>query len=175
MRRRPSESGRRRRVARTWSRPFWKSSSTWLQPDRAMAERIHEIVRATAPDLEPRTWYGSPCTARAASSVASSRTRRSSRTRCILDVRIPTTRPTSIRATCGRSCIRWRKLTAVDERRFAGLVEESGEARTQLAVRPRPGVPSASLQRGSPQPRRLPEPGRVTSNALSQGPLGSRP
>src|SRR5919201_2863299 len=30
------------------------------QPDRAMAERIHEIVRASAPDLEPRTWYGMP-------------------------------------------------------------------------------------------------------------------
>ena len=30
------------------------------QPDRAMAERIHEIVRAIAPDLEPRTWYGMP-------------------------------------------------------------------------------------------------------------------
>ena len=30
------------------------------QPDRAMAERIHEIVRASAPDLQPRTWYGMP-------------------------------------------------------------------------------------------------------------------
>jgi uncharacterized protein YdhG (YjbR/CyaY superfamily) len=29
-------------------------------PDRAMAERIHEIVRSTAPNLEPRTWYGMP-------------------------------------------------------------------------------------------------------------------
>ena len=28
--------------------------------DRAMAERIHAIVKATAPDLMPRTWYGSP-------------------------------------------------------------------------------------------------------------------
>ena len=34
------------------------------QPDRAMAERIHEIVRATAPDLEPRTWYGMPAYAK---------------------------------------------------------------------------------------------------------------
>jgi uncharacterized protein YdhG (YjbR/CyaY superfamily) len=29
-------------------------------PDRAMAERIHEIVKATAPDLMPKTWYGMP-------------------------------------------------------------------------------------------------------------------
>ena len=34
------------------------------QPDRAMAERIHEIVMASAPDLEPRTWYGMPAYAK---------------------------------------------------------------------------------------------------------------
>jgi uncharacterized protein YdhG (YjbR/CyaY superfamily) len=28
--------------------------------DRAMAERIHEIVKATAPSLMPKTWYGMP-------------------------------------------------------------------------------------------------------------------
>ena len=28
--------------------------------DRAMAERIHEIVKENAPDLDPRTWYGMP-------------------------------------------------------------------------------------------------------------------
>lgn len=30
------------------------------QPDRAIAERVHAIVRETAPQLEPRTWYGMP-------------------------------------------------------------------------------------------------------------------
>ena len=30
------------------------------QPDRAMAERVHAIVKAAAPDLSPRTWYGMP-------------------------------------------------------------------------------------------------------------------
>jgi len=34
------------------------------QPDRAMAERIHDIVRASAPDLEPKTWYGMPAYAK---------------------------------------------------------------------------------------------------------------
>jgi uncharacterized protein YdhG (YjbR/CyaY superfamily) len=33
-------------------------------PDRAMAERIHEIVTASAPDLWPRTWYGMPAYAK---------------------------------------------------------------------------------------------------------------
>ena len=30
------------------------------QPDRAMAERLHEIVKASAPGLSPKTWYGMP-------------------------------------------------------------------------------------------------------------------
>lgn len=32
--------------------------------DRSMAKRIHEIVTATAPSLEPRTWYGMPAYAK---------------------------------------------------------------------------------------------------------------
>jgi uncharacterized protein YdhG (YjbR/CyaY superfamily) len=28
--------------------------------DRAMAERIHAIIRKIAPELTPRTWYGMP-------------------------------------------------------------------------------------------------------------------
>jgi uncharacterized protein YdhG (YjbR/CyaY superfamily) len=30
------------------------------ESDRHMAERIHAIVKASAPDLLPRTWYGMP-------------------------------------------------------------------------------------------------------------------
>jgi uncharacterized protein YdhG (YjbR/CyaY superfamily) len=33
-------------------------------PDRVMAERLHEIVTASAPDLSPRTWYGMPAYAK---------------------------------------------------------------------------------------------------------------
>ena len=32
--------------------------------DRAMAERIHAIVKEAAPELEPRTWYGMPAYAK---------------------------------------------------------------------------------------------------------------
>jgi uncharacterized protein YdhG (YjbR/CyaY superfamily) len=32
--------------------------------DRAMAERVYELVKATAPDLSPRTWYGMPAYAK---------------------------------------------------------------------------------------------------------------
>ena len=34
------------------------------EPDRALAERIHAIVTASAPDLSPRTWYGQPAYAK---------------------------------------------------------------------------------------------------------------
>jgi uncharacterized protein YdhG (YjbR/CyaY superfamily) len=30
------------------------------ESDRVMAERIHAVVKASAPDLLPRTWYGMP-------------------------------------------------------------------------------------------------------------------
>jgi uncharacterized protein YdhG (YjbR/CyaY superfamily) len=30
------------------------------EPDRAMAQRLHEIVKANAPALSPKTWYGMP-------------------------------------------------------------------------------------------------------------------
>jgi uncharacterized protein YdhG (YjbR/CyaY superfamily) len=33
-------------------------------PDRGMAERIHAIVKANAPALSPRTWYGMPAYAK---------------------------------------------------------------------------------------------------------------
>ena len=34
------------------------------EPDRAMAERLHEIITASAPVLAPKTWYGMPAYAR---------------------------------------------------------------------------------------------------------------
>jgi uncharacterized protein YdhG (YjbR/CyaY superfamily) len=33
-------------------------------PDRAMAERLHAIIKASAPVLSPRTWYGQPAYAK---------------------------------------------------------------------------------------------------------------
>ena len=34
------------------------------QADRAMAEQLHAIVKASAPGLSPKTWYGMPAYAR---------------------------------------------------------------------------------------------------------------
>ncbi|MGH2591730.1 MAG: iron chaperone [Actinomycetota bacterium] len=30
------------------------------EPDRAMAEQLHSIIKASAPSLSPKTWYGMP-------------------------------------------------------------------------------------------------------------------
>jgi uncharacterized protein YdhG (YjbR/CyaY superfamily) len=32
--------------------------------DRAIAKRLHEVIKATAPDLSPKTWYGMPAYAK---------------------------------------------------------------------------------------------------------------
>jgi uncharacterized protein YdhG (YjbR/CyaY superfamily) len=34
------------------------------EPDRAIAERLHAIIKASAPSLAPKTWYGMPAYAR---------------------------------------------------------------------------------------------------------------
>src|SRR5215203_3491066 len=33
-------------------------------PDRVMAKRLHEIIKASAPALSPKTWYGMPAYAK---------------------------------------------------------------------------------------------------------------
>jgi len=37
-----------------------ESIAKMAPPDRALAERVHATVTATAPDLAPKTWYGMP-------------------------------------------------------------------------------------------------------------------
>jgi uncharacterized protein YdhG (YjbR/CyaY superfamily) len=34
------------------------------EPDRTMAKRVHAIIKAAAPDLSPKTWYGMPAYAK---------------------------------------------------------------------------------------------------------------
>src|SRR5437773_10520502 len=34
------------------------------EPDRAMAERLHALIKASAPVLSPKTWYGMPAYAK---------------------------------------------------------------------------------------------------------------
>jgi hypothetical protein len=71
------------------------------EADRAMATRLHELIKASAPDLSPKTWYGMPAYANATRrSSASSKARRSSRRGTPRSAF--KTRRTSTKATCGR-------------------------------------------------------------------------
>ena len=45
------------------------SIATMTPEDRALAERVHVTVTATAPDLSPKTWYGMPAYANAEGKV----------------------------------------------------------------------------------------------------------
>ncbi len=49
--------------------------------DRAMAERVHETVKASAPELSPRTWYGMPAYAQDGKVVCFFRSARKFKTR----------------------------------------------------------------------------------------------
>src|SRR5207249_2472793 len=48
------------------------------EPERAMGKRLHAIIKASAPALSPRLWYGMPAYAKDGKVVSSSRARRSS-------------------------------------------------------------------------------------------------
>ena len=63
----------RERIQELKARPHGKSDgerdvlakiAAMKPPDRAMADRIHAIVKASAPALAPKTWYGMPAYAR---------------------------------------------------------------------------------------------------------------
>ena len=47
-----------------WERDVLAKIAEMAEPDRAMAKRIHAIVKASAPTLSPRTWYGMPAYAK---------------------------------------------------------------------------------------------------------------
>ena len=55
---------RRGAVAADGEREVLAKIAEMQEHDRAMAERVHAIVKASAPILEPRTWYGMPAYAK---------------------------------------------------------------------------------------------------------------
>jgi len=94
------------------------------EPDRVMAERLHAIVKASAPDLSPRTWYGMPAYANEAGKVVCYFTPASKfKSRYATfgfndDANLDdgTMWPTSFALT---------KLTAADEKRIGALVKQA--------------------------------------------------
>jgi uncharacterized protein YdhG (YjbR/CyaY superfamily) len=60
-----AEAGRGRRADKAdGERAVLAKIAEMPEPDRALAERLHAIVKASAPDLSPKTWYGMPAYAK---------------------------------------------------------------------------------------------------------------
>ncbi|WP_019135833.1 iron chaperone [Cellulomonas massiliensis] len=51
---------RRRGAAADQTAEVLEKIASFGEPDRALAQRVHEIVVAAAPHLAPRLWYGMP-------------------------------------------------------------------------------------------------------------------
>jgi uncharacterized protein YdhG (YjbR/CyaY superfamily) len=47
-----------------WERELLAKIVEMPEADRALAERFHAIVKASAPELSPKTWYGMPAYAK---------------------------------------------------------------------------------------------------------------
>ena len=93
------------------------------EPDRVMAGRLHAIIKASAPALAPRTWYGMPAYAKDGNVVCFFQSAQKFKTRYAtlgfsdkakLDE--GTMWPTTFALT---------ELTAADEARIAALVKEA--------------------------------------------------
>ncbi|WP_426567552.1 iron chaperone [Streptomyces canus] len=93
------------------------------EADRVLAERLHEIVKAGAPDLSPKLWYGMPAYARNGKVVCFFQSAQKFKTRYATlgfsdqaDLDEGTMWPTTYALT---------KLTAEDEARIAALIKKA--------------------------------------------------
>ncbi len=93
------------------------------EPDRAMAKRLHAIVKDSAPALSPRTWYGMPAYAKDGEVVCFFQSGQKFKTRYA-------TLGFSDKADLDEGAI-WpvafalTKLTAAEEKRIGALVKEA--------------------------------------------------
>jgi uncharacterized protein YdhG (YjbR/CyaY superfamily) len=105
------------------------------EPDRAMGERLHAVIKASAPALSPRLWYGMPAYAMDGKVVCFFQSAQKFNTRYA-------TFGFSDKANLDEGAM-WptafalTELTAADAARI-GAREESGELRTEQATGPRP-------------------------------------
>jgi uncharacterized protein YdhG (YjbR/CyaY superfamily) len=93
------------------------------EPERAMARRLHEIIKASAPVLSPKTWYGIPAYARDGKVVCFFQSARKFNTRYATlgfsdtaNLDEGTMWPTSFALT---------ELTAAEEARISALVKKA--------------------------------------------------
>jgi uncharacterized protein YdhG (YjbR/CyaY superfamily) len=93
------------------------------EPDRAMAERLHAIIKASAPALSPKTWYGMPAYAKDGKVVCYFQSAHKFKSRYATfgfndtaNLDVGTMWPTSFALT---------ELTAADEARIGALVKKA--------------------------------------------------
>jgi uncharacterized protein YdhG (YjbR/CyaY superfamily) len=94
-----------------------------LEPDRAMAERLHAVIKASVPALSPKLWYGMPAYARNGKIVCFFQSAQKFKTRYATlgfsdqaNLDDGAMWPTAFALT---------KLTAADEARIAALVKKA--------------------------------------------------
>jgi uncharacterized protein YdhG (YjbR/CyaY superfamily) len=93
------------------------------EPDRATAERLHALIKASAPALSPRTWYGMPAYAKGGSVVCFFQSAQKFKTRYA-------TFGFSDKANLDEGAM-WptafalKELTAVEEARIGALVKKA--------------------------------------------------
>jgi hypothetical protein len=93
------------------------------EPDRARAEWLHAIIKANAPALSPRTWYGMPAYAKNGNVVCFFQSAHKFKARY---ARFGfSDKATSMKEPCGRSPFALKELTADDEVRMGALVKKA--------------------------------------------------
>lgn len=93
------------------------------EPDRGMAERIHAIVKASAPGLAPRTWYGMPAYAKDGSVVCFVQSSQKFKTRyCTLGF---SDKAKLDDGNMWPTAFALKKLTAAEEATIAALVKKA--------------------------------------------------
>jgi uncharacterized protein YdhG (YjbR/CyaY superfamily) len=93
------------------------------EPDRTMAEQLHAIIKASVPDLSPRTWYGMPAYAKDGNVVCFFQSAQKFKTRYA-------TFGFSDKANLDEgdmwpTAFALKKLTAVEETRIGALVKKA--------------------------------------------------
>ena len=93
------------------------------EPDRAMAGRLHAIVKASAPALSPRTWYGMPAYAKDGNVVCFFQSSHKFKTRyATLGF---SDKANLDEGTMWPAAFALKELTAADEIRIAALVKKA--------------------------------------------------
>ena len=92
-------------------------------PDRALATRLHAIIKASAPALSPKTWYGMPAYARDGKIVCFFQSAKKFNTRyATLGFNDPANLD---EGTMWPVAFALKELTAADEKRIGALVKKA--------------------------------------------------